>query len=167
MAKIPPTSTEKRKIKEKLKKIQDTMDKQGRFGYYLLVDDQVKLIAKGNDEDEIEREVLAKINKKQHTVGCFIYLVEIHIIQRLVDKPVKYVAGPVQLGIKQFIISPKFKLIHKGTYHDGSLWYTNDDILNGGFHFTDIKTLIGKVDDENIFIDSMAGKRALKVLNND
>lgn len=158
------SSIERDKIKKKIAKIRNTMDKQGKYGYYLLIDNQVKLLAKGNNERDLKHKVFTKLAEKRSTIGCYVYQVEIHINEDLVDKPIKIVAGPVHLTLKQFKVSPRFKLIREDTYHYGALFYTNTDILNGGFHFTDIKQLVKEVNDRNISIHNMNGKRALWVL---
>jgi hypothetical protein len=159
-----PTSI--KKIKEKVKKIQHVVNKQGKYGYYLLIDDEIKLIAKGNNKRDLEQVVFSKIAQKRSTIGSFIYLVEVYINEKYIDKPIKIVPGPLHLKIKQYTISPHFELIHKADFTDGALFYTNDDILDNGFHFTDIKRLIKEVNDRRILITNMLGIRALKVLNN-
>lgn len=160
----PPTPSEIQKIKEKITKIQSVIDKQGRYGFYLLIDDQVKLISKGNNKEDLDHDVFIKIAKKRSTIGNFIYLVEVHINEKYISKPIKVAPGPVMLKIKEFIISPRYELIHKAEYTNGALFYNNNDILNGKFHFTDIKELVKEVHDRKIQIANILGINAVKVL---
>lgn len=155
-----------KKIKANIAKIQKVIDKQGKYSYYLITDDgnDVKLMSKGNNKEDAENVILEKISNKKRYVKDFIYSVEIYINERYVDNPHRLVAGPVHLRIKQFIISPKFKLKYEGDFKTGSVWYTNDDILNDGFHFNDIKRLVKIIHNENVLITNIAGTRALRVL---
>lgn len=164
MSSTPKSLSKIKKIKEKIQKIQNVINKQGKYGYYLLIDNEVKLISKGDNKKELDYDVFHKIAKKRSTIGCFIYLVEVHIDEKYVSKPNKIIVGPVHLKIKQFKISNRFELIHKANYKNGAVWYTIDDILEGGFHFTDIKQLVKEIHDRNILIVNMGGLRALKIL---
>jgi len=158
------SSNERDKIKKKIAKIRNTMDKQGKYGYYLLINDEVKLLAKGNNERDLKHKVFTKLAEKRSTIGCYVYRVEIYIDDDLVDKPSKIIAGPVHLKLTQFKVSHRFELVRKDIYHDGALFYSNTDLLNGGFHFTDIKQLVKEVNDRKIRIHNIIGKRALWVL---
>lgn len=161
---IIPSSHEKKKIMQKIAKIRKTIDEQGKYAYYLMMDDEVKLIAKGNNKEMLDEEVHNKISKKKSTIGCFIYLVEVFIDDKYVSNPSKIVVGPVHLKIKQFRISSQFKLVHSAKYQNGALFYSNNDIYNGGFHFTDIKQLIKEIHDRHIMITNILGVRAVWVL---
>lgn len=163
---VPPSPSDSKKIKEKIHKIQNVITKQGKYGYYLLINDDVKLIAKGDNKRDLEHAAFAKIAQKRSTIGSFIYLVEVYIDEKYVDKPIKIVPGPIHLKIQQFKISPHFEFKRESEFTNGALFYSNDDILNNKFHFTDIKKLIKEVHDRNIVITNMLGKRAVNILKN-
>ena len=161
---ITPPSHEKKKIMQKIAKIRKTLDEQGKYAYYLITDDTVKLIAKGNNKEILDEEVHNKISQKDSIIGCFVYLVEVSIDDKYVANPSKIVVGPVHLKIKQFRISSKFSLVHTAKYQNGALFYTNNDIYNGYFRFADIKELIKKIHYKHIMITNMLGVRAVWVL---
>ena len=100
----PPTPSEIKKIKKKTEKIQEIINKQGKYSYYLLVDDQVKLIAKGNDKKDLDHDIFTKISQKKSTIGQYIYLVEVYINEKYIEKPIKLSPGPIHLKIKHFKI---------------------------------------------------------------
>lgn len=155
-------STDLNKIKNNIAKIEKIVEKKGKRGYYLIDGDSVKLIGKGNEFKYLENEMLEKINGKSQYIKNFIYRVDVHINPKFIGKD-DIIVGPVSLKIKEFQITKNFKLKFEEDFKIGSLIYTNADIKNGKFHFTDIKDIIYKIYDKKIDIISV-GIRAIDVL---
>lgn len=154
-----------KKIKSKIDKIRKTVDLQGRYAYYLITDDEVKLVNKGHKQSTTKKDFYEKIKNKSKYINNDVYEVELIIDEKYIEKQSSVVAGPVSLHIKQYIINDDFKLVHKYEHKNGAVWYTNADLLEDGFHFNDIKKIIKDIDTRNINILSIGGVRALKILN--
>lgn len=154
-----------KKINMKLSKIRETVEKQGNYGYYLIDDDDVKLVSKADDKDVAEENFLEKIKGKKKYVNNFVYVVDLVIDGKYVANEHKLVGGPVSLKIKQYHIDPKYNLKYKSGYKNGAIWYTNQDLLDGAFHFTDIKKIIKIIHDNNVNILSVGKVRAVDMLN--
>lgn len=153
------------KIIKRIGKIQDIIDKQGQYGYYLVVDDQVKLVSKNHDKTEAEEGFLDKISGKKQYIDNFVYTIDLVIDKKYIEKTHNLIGGPVSLKIKQYHIDKNYKLKYKSGYKNGAVWYTNDDIKNGLFHFTDIKQIIKNIHDNNVNILSIGKVRAVNMLN--
>src|SRR5437763_246936 len=78
-----------KKIKNNISKIRKVVEKQGRYSFYLLDDNEVKLVAKGDNLREIKNDVIKKIEGKSRYIDCPIYQVEVHIDEKYVEKPHK------------------------------------------------------------------------------
>lgn len=157
-----------KKINLKISKIHNTVKKQGRYGYYLVVGDDasdVKLATKDHDNDTAKEEFLEKIKGKKKYINCFVYVVDLTIDDKYVTHEHKLIPGPVSLKIKQYLIDKKYNLQYKSGYRRGAVWYTNQDLLNGVFHITDIKKIIKIIHDNNLNIISMGHLRAVDVLD--
>ncbi|VBB19008.1 hypothetical protein YASMINEVIRUS_1540 [Yasminevirus sp. GU-2018] len=152
------------KIKKNISKIQKVIDKQGKHGYYLFDGDTVKLVSKGHDKADVDESVLEKLNGKKQYVNKFIYLVDVIINPKYIGKEDDIIDGPVSLRIKQFQITKTFKMVHKADFKYGAVWYTNKDIENDTFSFTDIKQIIHNIHTKNIEIIGVGGVRAVDVL---
>lgn len=151
-------------IKANIAKIRKIVDKQGAFGFYLLADNEVKLVAKGHNLNDLMVEVLEKLSGKSQYINSPIYLVEVYIDEKYVEKPHKLVVGPVHLKIRQFKLTKKYTLGIEAGFKNGAVWYTNEDILNNGFRFTDTKQLVNKIHTRDIVIVNAGQVRALKIL---
>lgn len=152
-----------KKVKIKIKKIQETVEKQGRYGFYMIDGDNVKLVSKDHDKTIAEEEFYNKIADKTRYVGNIVYFVDLNIDEKYIEKKNKLVTGPVSLKVKVYKIAKNYKL-KKVPNLDGAIWYSNKDIADGRFHFTDIKNLIHEVYDKKINIISVGGITAVDIL---
>lgn len=157
-----------KKINRKIDKIQEIIDKQGQFGFYLIDDDDnVKLVNKNHKYTEGELEFYNKIYGKKQYIGNYVYIVNLVIDRKYIEKPHPLVGGPVSFKIKQYYIGKNYKLKYKTGYKNGAVWYTNEDIKDGLFHFTDIKQIIKIIHDNNVNIINIGKVRAVKILMED
>lgn len=154
-----------KKLNIKVSKIRDTVMKQGNYGYYLIGDDDVKLVSKNHDKEEARENFLEKIKGKVKYINNFVYVVDLVIDDKYISHEHKLVAGPVSLKIKQYHVDNKYNLKYRSGYKNGAIWYTNQDLLDGVFHFTDIKKIIKIVHDNNVNILSMGKVRAVDMLD--
>jgi hypothetical protein len=154
-----------KKIESKLDKIQNTIEKKGEYIYFIVDDDDVKLVSKGNDKSETNKKFLEKLHGKSKYIGKDVYEVRISINKRYIREYSEFVAGPLSLKIKQFVINKKYKLEHHAKHNEGAVWYTNKDIINDEFHFSKLKDIIGIMHKENIDILNIAGVRAVDILS--
>lgn len=153
------------KIKKKISKIKDVIKTQGKYGYYLIDNDKVKLVSKGQTKLIAKNDFLKKIKGKERFIDSTVYEVSININEKYITKSSSLIAGPVSLVIKEFIITKKYKLSYEADFKFGSVWYTNDDIGKGEFHFNDIKKIIKNIHDKNINIIGIGKISAIKLKN--
>lgn len=156
-----------KKINTKISKIKDIVKKQGGFAYYLVDGDEIKLVNKDHTEDLAKKKFTNRIQDKSKYIGDYVYEVSLMIDDKYVTHEHKLVAGPVSLKIKQYHITDDFDLKYKSGYKNGAIWYTNADLLEGSFHFTDIKKIIKIIHDNNVNIIRIGKVRAVNVLNKD
>jgi len=155
-----------KKVIKKVSKIRKTIEKQGKYGYYLLDSEGVsKLIAKNSDKSLAKEAFLEKIKGKKKYIHNFVYEVDVVIDEKYITHNHKLVAGPVSLKIKQYHIDPKYNLKYNPDYKIGAVWYTNQDLLDDVFHFSDIKNIIKIIHDNNLDILSIGRVRAFDILN--
>lgn len=150
------------KVKKKIEKINQVIEKNGRYGYYLIDEGKIKLISKSNNKMELDHDLFMKIARKRKTIGKTVYFIEYYANDKYIKS--KIVAGPVHIKIKQYEISPKYQLIEKDNFTNGAVFYTNDDILNNRFHISDVRTLLKKIHDDKIVITNILGINANKIL---
>jgi hypothetical protein len=155
------------KIKSKISKIESAIEKHGAYAYYIIHDDTVKLASKCNDQGNAKQGLIDAISGKEKYIGDTVYEVRLSIDHKYIGKKHALVAGPVSLKIKQYHIDKKYNLKYVSGYKNGAIWYTDEDILNGVFHITDIKKIIKIIHDENVNIISVGGTRAVSVLEKD
>jgi len=161
-----PTKQEFKLINKKLDKIEKDIDKDGKY-YYFIFDHEgkPKLLSKSHDKETAKAKVLADICGKNKYVGNSVYEVEFVINRNYIDNPSKLITGlPLSIRIKQFDINNKYNLFHKTGYQNGSVWYSNEDILNNLFHKADVKKIVDIVKNENIYILSIVKERAVNLL---
>lgn len=154
-----------KKVENAIDKITTILNEKGEYAYFIVDDDDVKLASKGNVKDETKDNFLKKINGKKRYVNKNVYEMRISINKQYIKETSKFVAGPLSLKIKQYIINKKFKLEHHAEHIDGAVWYTNDDIINHGFHFGKLKEIINAIHRDNLDILNIAGVRAVDILN--
>lgn len=162
---MPSATIDVKKLTKRIDKIKNIINDQGEYGYYLINNDNVKLVSKGDDKKKAKKEFLKKIKGKERYVGDTVYEVKVVIKEKYIKKTSDLVAGPVSLLIKEFMISESFKLKYEADYKYGSVWYTNSDLLRGKFRFGDIKKIVKAIDDHNINIIGAGQVRAVDVLN--
>jgi len=160
-------SSDIKKINDRIEKIQNAINKQGSYSYYLIDDDTVKLVSKDHEKNDAENDFLSKINKKKKYINNVVYTVDIVIDKKYITHEHKLVGGPVSLKIEQYYIDKKYQLNYKADYKSGAVWYTNEDIKNNMFHLSDIKQIIKIIHDNNVNILSIGRVRAVKILNED
>lgn len=159
------TDSRIKKINTNIKKIQDVIEKQGKYGYYIIYNDSVILANKDHNKEDAKENFLEKIEGNKKYIDSFVYVVDIVIDDKYVTHEHKLVAGPLSLKIKQYHINDKYKLKYKSGYKNGAIWYTNDDILLNAFKFSDIKKMIKIIHDNDVNIISMGKVRAVDILD--
>ena len=154
-----------KKINLKISKIQDVVDKHGRYGYYLISGDEVKLVTKNHDKENATENFLEKIKEKEKYINSIVYIVDLAINKKYVANKHDLVAGPVSLKIIQYHVNKKYNLQYKSGYKNGAIWYTNQDLLDGAFHITDIKKIIKIIHDNDVNIISAGKIKAVDILD--
>lgn len=153
-------------VKKKIKKIKNIIDRQGKYGYYLIDDSDVKLIGKGNDTEELKNRIIEKLqDNSQKYMNNFIYLVEININEKYIEKTHKNVGGPLSLRITQYRITKNNNLKHEASYINGAIWYSNQDLEQNKFRLVDVKKLIQIINDQNMEIVNIGTIRAVDILD--
>ena len=153
------------KINKKIDKIEKLLEKQGKYIYYIIHNNEIKSVCKSDDKNEAKKLFIEKLAKKYKYVGDYVYFVDIAINRKYVAKPNELIAGPVSLKIGQYMVGKKFNLRYEASFEYGALWYTNDDLLNNSFRFSDIKQLLKTIHDNKISIISLGGIRAVNIKN--
>lgn len=151
-------------IVDKIKKI---TEKQGKYCYYIINNDNinVKLISKSNKKKEAKQIFLQKIGTNKKYIDYYVYQVKITVDEKYILNNNNFIIGPVFLNIKEYTINNKFKLHYEPSYKYGTVWYLNKDLLKNAFHFSDIRDIIKIIYDNNLNIMAIAKIRAIKLLS--
>src|SRR5438046_1967591 len=152
-------NTDIKKINSIIDKIENVIDKQGKYIYSIVDDTGTKLVSKGADKEETKQIFLSKLQGKTKYINKDVYEITISVNKKYITTPSKFIVGPVSLKIKQYILNKNYKLKHHAEHKSGAVWYTNKDLLNNQFHFTDLKNIIDVIHDNNIDILNIAGVR--------
>ena len=156
--------TQTQKVYDAIDKINESTKKSGKHFFYLIYNDDVKLVSNEKTEVLTKKAFNQRVAGKDKYVDSSVYSVSISISEKYVGKPSNLVGGPVALQIKEYKLNDKLKLSYEADYKYGAVWYTNDDLRNNLFKMKDIRDIIKQIDDRNINILGIGKIRAVDIL---
>ena len=156
--------TQSQEVYDAIDKIKESTKKSGKHFFYLIHNDDVKLVSNEKSGASAKKALLQRVADKDKYINSPVYSVSINIWEDYVEKPSNLVGGPVALQIKEYKLNDKLKLSYEADYKYGAVWYTNDDLRNNLFKMKDIRDIIKQIDDRNINIVGIGKIRAVDIL---
>jgi len=118
-------------------KIKDKVNKYKYFWYYPKNKTNIVLLTKGDDNKELKKKVIDKMNKKKESTIVLIKL-------KFKDKTTSLSPGNVVVSFEEYQINDnKIKESKKGK--SGAIYYDTEYLKEKGFKYQDLKTIVKKV----------------------
>ena len=156
--------TQAQKVYDVIDKIKESTKKSGKHFFYLIHNDDVKLVSMGKTEASTKKAFYQQVAGKDKYIDSPVYIVSINISEKYVEKQDNLIPGPVTLGIKEYKLNDDLELKYGADYKYGVVWYTNDDLRKNKFHIKDFKEVINQIHKRNINIIALAHWRVVELL---
>ena len=115
------------KVSDKINKL---IKSKGKYIWYVIIDDEVKLVANGKTIKDSKNEVYSKISTDDKFIGSPFYLVTMVLDNKIIGNNTFTRPGAFNIFTKKYILNKKNKLINKNSY--GTVWFSDENILKYG-----------------------------------
>lgn len=146
-----------KKVLSKLEKIKEAVNKNGKYIYYMIDSNKIKLVSSGMNLKDTKKRFRDRIMNKDKYINNSVYEVTIKINKKYVSDNDTLIKGlPIVLHIKQYHITDKYNIKYRSIYKNGAVWFSNQEIINNKFKLDKIKYIIKKIHDDDLDILNLA-----------
>lgn len=134
------------KIKKIVKKLSATIKDNGSYIWYVVTDDGILLVSKGETKNRSKKRALKKLEGRDDLIGDYLYMVQVVIDKRVIGNATDVVPGSININTSKYKLNNEYKLVNKKKY--GMVWFSDEDLINYGFDTKYIKIIVEKVHED-------------------